>query len=172
MKTSEVTAEMLRERMAYDPETGVFRLRRSQKRWKAGQVAGSLGKNGYVHIRVAGVLCLAHRLAWLYVNGVWPAEQVDHINGDRIDNRMANLRLATNQQNQRNSKLPRDNTSGFKGAFLVSSRKHWKKGRRWKAAITVNSRSIHLGYFATPEEAHAAYCAAAEKHYGEFARAS
>jgi hypothetical protein len=162
MKTGDITAEMLRERMSYDQETGVFRLRRSRTRWKAGQVAGSLGENGYVSIRVCGVLCLAHRLAWLYVHGEWPVEQIDHRNNDRTDNRLANLRPASVDQNARNNRIGGRNTTGLKGAY--------RKRGKWRSTITVNGKQVSLGTFSTKEEAHAAYCAAAEKYFGEFAR--
>lgn len=91
-------------------------------------------------------------------------EQVDHRDGDGLNNRRENLRLATASENQRNQHRDRTNTSGFKGAC-------WDKSvNRWKATIKVNRKCIHLGRFDTPEEAHAAYCAAAIKYHGEFAR--
>jgi hypothetical protein len=89
--------------------------------------------------------------------------QVDHINGDGLDNRRSNLRLATNAQNLQNQKRRSTNTSGYKGVSLY-------RDGRWSARIRANGRRVFLGYFATPELAHAAYCAAAEKYHGEFAR--
>jgi hypothetical protein len=158
-----ISAERLRELLAYDPETGVFTWRVGNRRNVVpGQRAGCPDTGGYLLIRVAGRLVAAHRLAWLYVHGEWPSEQVDHINSVKTDNRICNLRLATRAQNMRNMGLRRSNTSGFKGA--------WKHGKRWKSVIMVDRRRIHLGCFDTPEEAHAAYCDAAEKYHGVFAR--
>ena len=92
------------------------------------------------------------------------AECVDHINGDTMDNRRANLRLATRSQNKANSRRPRSNTSGYKGV------KWSKKHRKWEASIKVNYRLRFLGYFNAPEEAYEAYCQAAKQYFGEFAR--
>ena len=92
-------------------------------------------------------------------------KQVDHISGDGLDNRRSNLRLATNTENSRNQPVRKSNTSGFKGADF-----HKAVGL-WRARIRCDgNRRVHLGYFATPEEAHAAYCVAARKLHGEFAR--
>lgn len=93
-----------------------------------------------------------------------PGFHVDHINGDGLDNRRANLRLATCAENTRNRRLPRNNSSGFKG--VTASR----TGGRWVAQIGVNGRQTYLGSFETPEAAHAAYCEAAASKYGAFAR--
>jgi hypothetical protein len=93
-----------------------------------------------------------------------PQEMADHIDGNSLNNRRCNLRLATHSQNMRNRKRPVNNTSGYKG---VAYRKDVHK---WIAYITVSKKLKHLGYFNTPEEAHEAYCEAAKEHYGEFAR--
>lgn len=91
-----------------------------------------------------------------------PKEFVDHINGDGLDNRRINLRIATHQQNIRNQRLSKANTSGYKGVS--------KRNKRWGSCISVDGKTIHLGRFDTPEEAHEAYCQAARKYFGEFAR--
>ena len=91
-------------------------------------------------------------------------KRVDHINGDRLDNRRCNLRLATHAENCRNRKNHSNNTSGFKGVH--------RQKNRWRALIRVDGKSKFLGSFLTPEDAHAAYCAAARKYFGEFARFS
>ncbi|MCI0598731.1 MAG: HNH endonuclease [Beijerinckiaceae bacterium] len=96
--------------------------------------------------------------------GAWPIAQIDHINGDRADNRFLNLREATRTENAWNAKLRSDSHSGFKGV-----RRH---KRRWCAYIKVSGKQKHLGSFATPEEAHDAYCRAAREHHGQFARPS
>jgi hypothetical protein len=100
-----LTAERLRELLDYDPETGRFIWRKDHptaKHIKAGSVAGTKNGRGYWVIGVAGAKYVAHRLAWLYVTGEWPAHLVDHENGDRLDNRFANLREATDSQNNFN----------------------------------------------------------------------
>ena len=94
--------------------------------------------------------------------GAKPNEQGDHINGDRLDNRRRNLRLATNQQNLCNRGKQRNNTSGFKGVY-------WHKScQKWGASIKLNGTKIHLGLFDGKEIAHAAYCGAAKMYHGEF----
>jgi len=93
--------------------------------------------------------------------------EIDHVNGIRVDNRIVNLRLATNQQNSANSKIRKNNKSGLKGAY----RRNSNNGMCWQATITVKKKAIYLGIFSSKEEAHAAYLNAAKKHFGEFARA-
>jgi hypothetical protein len=155
-----LTQERLKELLHYDPETGVFTNRMSRGRAKAGAIAGCLTK-GYVRICVDGRLHEAHRLAWCYVNGCWPREQIDHINCVKSDNRIANLREATNTENARNAPGHRNTKSGKKGVY--------PDGGRWRAMI-YNNNLIHLGCYATIDEAHAAYAAAARIHCGDFAR--
>jgi hypothetical protein len=163
---NKLTAERLRELLSYDSETGVWTTRVSSHngRWKAGRIAGVLSR-GYRVIRVDGWLYLSSRLAVLYMTGEWPAEEVDHKDTNRSNDRWLNLREATRQQNASNRPISPNNKSGLKGATF-------RKGRRrpWFAQIVVANRNISLGYFATKEAAHAAYCAAAREHYGEFAR--
>jgi hypothetical protein len=90
--------------------------------------------------------------------------QIDHIDGDGLNNRKSNLRLATRCENNRNRKINKNNTSGLKGVFWIASRK------RWRAEIKADGKKINLGYFNTPEAAHAAYVAASERLHGEFGR--
>ena len=144
----------------YDPETGVFRWKQTRGPARKGDIAGS--KNVYGYIDLTRRKWLAHRLAWLYMYGECPPEQIDHINGVRDDNRIANLRLATNAQNSRN-RLRRKSKSGIKGVSWIP------KCRKWKAGICFNGRPIHIGHFATAEEAEQAYRDAAYKLHGEFA---
>src|SRR5687768_770720 len=108
-----LTAEKLRELMDYNPDTGVFLYRKRRGRRSAGLEAGSIVK-GYRLISL-GKQYSAHRLAWLYVYGEWPAGDLDHINCVRDDNRIANLREATDSQNNANRTLAPKNSSGFKG---------------------------------------------------------
>lgn len=120
--------------------------------------------NGYVGVTGLGRFALGHRVAWLLHYGSWPEKGlcVDHINGDRADNRIENLRQATYKENFTNRKKPKNNTSGYKGVC--------KDGSKWRASICKDRKSYTLGTFNTPEEAYDAYCRAAAKLHGEFAR--
>lgn len=154
----------LKKYLNYNPDTGVFTRKLSGPRVKAGKIAGTPDGQGYLAFGVAKGSYKAHRVAWLYVYGVWPDKQIDHINGDRSDNRICNLRLATNTQNQRNAKRRKDNKSGYKGV-------HWcSTSEKWVASIRVNWKGKTLGRFDNKEDAHRAYCEAANAYYGEFSR--
>lgn len=154
-----ITQDRLREMLHYNPETGVFtnKVRRANRH--AGEAAGCVNAIGYVKIALDGKQYLGHRLAWLYVYGEMP-EQIDHINCDRADNRIANLRpsdQSTNKQNLR--KAHSDSTTKVLGAHSYGAR------NRYRARICVNGKTRHLGCFSTLEEANAAYVAAkAEIH--------
>jgi hypothetical protein len=160
-----ITAAHAREILRYDPETGSLRWRARAARCAIiGAEAGNVCQNGYVRIQIGGVGYLAHRLAWLMVYGEWPSHQIDHIDCNRRNNALGNLRSATASQNKSNSKISRKNKSGFKGVFCVRG--------RWIASIKHEGKSKHLGCFDTPEIAHAAYVAAAQSLFGDFARAA
>jgi hypothetical protein len=167
-----ITPEVLRELLDYRPETGdlIWRSRsrqwfqsdRSMKAWNT-MFAGRPALNyknriGYKVGNFLGSLLLAHRAAFIHFTGLTP-DQVDHINQDRSDNRICNLRAVNNQENKRNQKLSINNTSGRIGVYWC------KYTSRWGARIGVGYRSVHLGRFDTREEAVAAR-AAAEKQYG------
>jgi len=155
----ELTAEKLRELLHYDPETGIFTWKvRTSRSVKVGDVAGCPNGDGYLQVWIQSRLYKAHRLAWLYTYGEWPTDQIDHINRIRTDNRISNLREATNKQNHQNKSKPSNNTSGHPGVSW------YKRDSKWKAKITHNQKHIHLGYFATIEEALSAR-KAAEKLY-------
>jgi hypothetical protein len=145
-----ITESDLRKRFHYDELNGIFTYKvKPCQRMHVGDEAGYT-QHGYRNIVISGKTYKAHRLAWLYVYGVWPEQCIDHINGDRGDNRISNLRCATiseNSQNQRKAK--KSNKTGFLG---VSPR-----GRRFKAQISVSGNLKVIGIFDTPEEAHFAY---------------
>ncbi len=155
----ELTAEYLRSILHYDPDTGIFTWKvRTSNRVKVGDIAGSQDGQGYLQVRVQSRDYLAHRLAWLYIRGEWPKDQIDHINRNRSDNRIANLREVTNKQNGQNASKSRSNTSGYPGIYW------YKPYSKWRARITHNYKDIHLGYFSILEDAIAAR-KAAEKLY-------
>ena len=155
----DITAEKLRELLHYDHATGIFTRRVSvASNARAGDVAGSPNGDGYLYICIYSRLHRAHRLAWLYVYGTWPEDQLDHINRNRSDNRISNLRAVTNKQNMQNAGKRRDNTSGYQG---VSWHKH---GSKWQVGIVHNQKRMHLGLFDDLEAAIAAR-KAAEKLY-------
>lgn len=150
MKT-ELTVARLRELLHYDPTTGVFTNATTRNRCAiAGHRAGWIDPNGYQTIKIFRKAYLAHRLAWFYVHGEWPAQQIDHINQVRHDNRIDNLRdvsPAVNQQNVRHAQ--RNNRSGILGVC--------KNKTRHSAVIEADGKRFYLGCFATPEEAGAVY---------------
>lgn len=160
-----LTAERVKQLLDYDPATGSFTWRENRGGTaRRGGRAGSINVLGYVDIGVSGRRCLGHRLAWLYVHGAWPPHEIDHINGNPADNRIANLRLATRTQNVRNTRRRHDNSSGVKGVYWIA------RCGKWRADIRVAGKGKHLGYFNRIEDAAAAYERAAAKHFGEFAR--
>jgi hypothetical protein len=159
-----LTAERVRELLAYDPETGKFRWKVSHGYAYKGTLAGCVYANGYIIIGVDDTRHTGHRLAWLYMTGEWPPDQIDHVNGNRNDNCFSNLRLATRVENSRNRKIASNNRSGIKGVCWVTQK------RKWRAQIMINKHTITLGDFTNIEDAAAAYEAAANKYFGEFAR--
>jgi hypothetical protein len=167
-KMAVLSRERLQEILAYDQETGVFRWRVDlTPKTKAGSVAGSLSKSrGYIGICVNRRTYFAHRLAWLYVYGEWPAQFIDRIDGDRSNNRLSNLREASRAENQQNRRINSNNSSGLKGIYFDGCT------GKWRAQIKVNGKIKRLGRFSDPSEAHAAYVAAADKFFGDFARSS
>jgi hypothetical protein len=123
-----------------------------------GDRAGTLVRDGYRQLRIHGKQYLEHRLIWLLHTGSLPTDEIDHINGDRQDNRIENLRLVSrdmNMQNQRTAR--RDNTSGLLGVR--------KSGAKWYATIGIDGKRFYLGMYTTPELAHLAYVNAKRKHH-------
>lgn len=168
MVTESITAARLREVLDYDPESGRFTRRITTGRcgrWRIGGLAGSPTGDGYITIWLGRNHYQAHRLAWLWMTGEFPKQQIDHINQNRADNKWSNLREATQSENNCNSQRQTNSVSGFKGVS-------WNRPRtRRQAEIKTNGKHIFLGYFDTPEAAHAAYIKAAERHHGRFANA-
>jgi len=150
---NKITQEKLKELFIYNKKTGLFTRRVSTGRHdchKAGEIAGTKLTHRYVVISIGTQRYMAHRLAWLYVYGIWPAGDLDHINQDKYDNRITNLREATRKQNMQNVTRHKHNTSGFKGVA-------WHKQRnRWRAYIFIDYKQKHLGLFETKEKANEA----------------
>ncbi len=181
------TAEQLRELLHYDPATGQFK-----RRWgsggngrhpdRTGEIVGTVAKAASKR-RACAVIALgsisprrlanggfrkraykAHQLAWLYTYGEWPDREIDHINGDGTDNRIANLRLATTAQNGYNKGIRIDNKSGIKGVTWS------ERSQKWLVHVGQGGKIHHVGLFSTIEEARAAREAAARQLHGKFAR--
>lgn len=157
-----LTQAELKHELHYDPQTGLFHRAISHSaRFPIGSKAGSINSLGYVMISILGTKYAAHRLAWLYVNGRFPDNDVDHKNGVRSDNRICNLRDATRKTNLENQRQARtDNKStGILGVYKV--------GKRYRSIIQSNGKSKKLGYFSSPEDAQTAYIQAKrEIHQG------
>jgi hypothetical protein len=136
----------LRQSFTYDCESGVLTRTRTNK------AANSMDVHGYVVVFFNGKIYKAHRLIWAIVHGELPKGHIDHINGNRSDNRIQNLRVVTQQQNSHNQQnINKRNKSGFRGVC-------WnRKSSKWQASISVNSKTIYIGVFSTPENAHLAY---------------
>lgn len=162
----------LRNDLEFNPDTGIFRWRHGvasgngAMRVKPGQEAGTNTTDGYRQIRWRGRIYRTHRLAWLYVYGEWPDGEIDHVNGNGRDNRLSNLRIASRSQNVANTRCRKTNKAGRKG---VTWSPH---AGRWSAWIGAGGKTKHLGYFETRDQAHEAYKDAAQRAYGEFARAA
>lgn len=160
--------DQLRSILDYDPLTGLFRWRwdsakkpnvnsRDTKR-----IAGTINAYGRRVIKIKGRLYYCSRLAWLYIHGRWPDQEIDHINGNRSDDRIANLRDCSREENQHNTGLCSRNTSGYKGIY-------WSKQQSaWIATITRRGTKQHLGSFDNADDAASAYAAAIHAVDGEF----
>lgn len=155
MARTDLSAADLRAFLHYDPDTGVFTRKISTSpNAMAGRIAGGRDAHGYINISIRNVGYKAHRLAWLYVHGTWPEQEIDHINGVKNDNRISNLRDVARRENGRNHVrvTARNKSSGVLGVTPHKT--------RWRAAVTVGKRRFHVGVFDTKEDAYAAYVAA------------
>lgn len=153
-----VTQALVLEHFYYCPLSGKIFWIKPSPRIKFGREAGCY-HNGYRVIGINGAAYKAHRIIWLYVYGYWPIEQIDHINKIRSDNRLINLREATNQSNHRNKNISPANTSGATGVSWHT------RGRKWMAQIMVNYEAKYLGLFEHKEDAISAR-KSAELKYG------
>lgn len=157
-----VSQSDLLEVFIYNPDTGFFVNREYRgPRALPGQRSGSFAKDGYRRLKVRGHTISEHRAAWLYHYGTHPEGQIDHINGDPSDNRIANLREATNAENQQNLRKKRNTISGVTGVTWNSAKK------KWQARIGIRRSRVFLGYFGSLEDAAEAY-ESAKRHYHVF----
>lgn len=157
--------EMLREFIDYDPTSGEMRWKKvlSNRAVLGGICGGNTDSKGYARVCIGRRQYRAHRIAWALFYGTEPGGLIDHINGDRLDNRIANLRLATDAQNARNARIGRDNTSGVIGVVFH------KRAKKWVAQITVNYKNLYLGLYPDIETATTVRRAAEQKYFGSFA---
>ena len=144
-----ITQQRLKQQLVYDKDTGVFTWRINKCRVSVGDVAGRISK-GYVRIKLDQRDYAAHRLAWLYVHGAWPTAQIDHRDLNRSNNRISNLREATNKQNHENVGLSNRNLSGHLGVWWDAER------GKWRALITHHQKTKNIGRFDSKEKAIAA----------------
>lgn len=154
--------ETLNRLFSVDFSAGVLRWKIHRGRAIRGAVVGFVQPNGYLATSIGNQSYYIHRIIWKMATGSDPQNTVDHKNGDRADSRLENLREATFGQNMVNSKPSVKAPLGIKGIHL------FKQTNRWSSGISVNGKKMHLGYFATPEEAADAYKAASLKFHGEF----
>ena len=159
-----ITQSQLKELLDYDPETGVFRCKVSRGKRRAGAIAGSPDKDGYILLSIYKKPYKAHRLAFLYMVGKFPKNYTDHINGIVNDNRWENLREATSSQNSCNRRRMRGKESGLKGVT-------WhKKSKKWEARVVLNGKHNYIGLFVDKNIAVKAVKDLRDKLHGDFAR--
>ena len=150
MKSKDISTEYLKQRLLYDCDTGVFTRIKTPRKDRLGKEAGSLGVLGYTQIYLNGTLHYAHRLAWLYVYGEYPKNMIDHVDGNRANNAISNLRDVTSQGNRQNMRRAmRDNKTGLLGAS--------KSRKGYVAQICINGKQTYLGLYETALLAHEAY---------------
>lgn len=147
-----LTQDRLAELFSYNPDTGsVTRKITVGRRGPAGKVVGCLTNKGYLSVRIDGNFYLLHRVIFMIAHGRMPIAQIDHINGNKIDNRICNLREANELQNSQNVKAHADSSSGLLGVS-------WHEGHgKWRASIGIDGSHKHLGYFTSKEAGHQAY---------------
>ena len=158
MLQERIKASDLQERYAYDPESGLLIRKVRTKLNAVGTAAGTTRTDGYVCLYLRGSWIMAHQAAWVLHYGRFPTGEIDHINGDRSDNRLVNLRDVPPTYNKQNIRRPLARSH----LQVLGVGKH---GNKFRARIVVANKLVHLGLFATPELAHQAYIEAKRKHH-------
>jgi hypothetical protein len=165
---AELTLEFLKSRVTYDPETGIFLWRNGyggvREGFPAAKPCSGEKAKGYFRVVIDSREYKAHRLAWFYMTGDWPPDQIDHVNGIGSDNRWVNLRLANQSQNKANSRAYKNSKSQIKGVTWSEQK------RKWIAVIQIDGRQKYLGQYDDVRQAAEAYRRAAEHLYGDFNR--
>lgn len=158
-----ITQERLKELLSYDPITGTFkRLKQVKYKINLDKIVGS-NCNGYLIVNLDGKFYRLHRLVWLYMYGKFPENQIDHIDGDRCNNKLQNLREATNSENARNKSKYKKNKSGYKGVYWI------EESEKWRASIILdNKKTKHIGLYENLEDAVEAHTLKALELHGEF----
>lgn len=156
------TCERLHELFEYK-EGNLYWKRQRNHRARAGDVAGSRALHGYIHVCIDRKVYLAHRLIWLMAHGELP-ESIDHINGDRADNRLENLRSCTQAENNKNQKLAKTNKSGFKNVSWYAPYS------KWRVTVRANGKQKNCGYYEDIELATLVAAEARDKYHGQFSR--
>ena len=159
MSSADLTAEEVKKILEYRPETGELMWRERVARCvRVGDVAGCFDNKGYITIGIRKRIYKAHRLVWLIAHNSWPVGLIDHIDGNKSNNRLDNLRLVDETGNSENVRRPnKRNQSGFMGVIFVNN--------GWRASITVQGKTRYIGTFDTPEKAHQAYLEVKRKHH-------
>ena len=153
----ELTVEEAKEYLVYNKITGAFYRLKAGSGYHSGDVAGHVNTLGYCIIKIKGKAYKAHRLAWLFCHDEWPTKQIDHIDGNKLNNKITNLRDVSTMENCGNRKIHRS-------GHLVGTRCYkCKGGDRWRAIIRKGAKRVYLGTYDTPEEAHKAYLLARKK---------
>ncbi len=160
MNSRIISQSQLKSLIAYNKNTGVFiwlprdrshfRTDSTFNSWRsrfAWSVAGSISQKGYRTINIEGYHYKAHRLAWMYIYGEWPEQQIDHVNHIRDDNRISNLRAATNRENSINRSISSSSSSGFYGINFE------KDSQKWRVRINHGGKRVHIGRFSSKDEA-------------------
>ena len=156
------TSEQANQAWEYDAITGV--LHRKKISTSTQGVAGCLRNDGYINVKYKGTSYLAHRVVWLIMTGHWPVDKLDHIDGNKTNNRIDNLRECSQAQNTCNKKLGKDNTSGIKGI-------HWSKAcKKWLVQLSIDGKKKYFGVYEDKELAELVAIEARDKYHKEFAR--
>jgi hypothetical protein len=146
-KSKKLTQAKLKELFHYDPETGIFRWKINTEKYQIGEIAGYIGSHGYLVIGFNKKQYLNHRLAWLYVHGYFPENDLDHTDKNPLNNKINNLREVSRSCNMRNTGNKKNNTSGIKGVS-------WdKRGKQWEVKIWINKKGKYLGYYKNFDDA-------------------